>query len=203
MAYNGQSGQDRFVLSVLNNKRNGTFLEIGTNHPININNSYILEKTYDWTGLMVEYDHTYEKLYTQHRTSPYVIQDAQTVDYAGLFKKYNFPTAIDYLQIDLEVNNGSTINTLKRLEATVFPTHTFSVVTFEHDIYTGDHFDTRNTSRVIFERNGYVRVFSDVKNQGNAYEDWYVHPANVDMDYVNSIKVGTPMEYTDIVKLLR
>jgi hypothetical protein len=178
-------------------------LEIGTNHPININNSYILEKTYGWTGLMVEYDRAYEKLYTQHRSSPYVIQDARTVDYSGLFKKYQFPVSIDYLQIDLEVNNGSTINTLKRLEATVFPTYTFSVVTFEHDIYTGDHFDTRNTSRLIFERNGYVRVFSDVKNQGNAYEDWYVYPANVDMDYVNSIKVGTPMEYTDIVKLLR
>ena len=40
--YLGQAEQDKFVLNVLNNKKNGYFLEIGSNHPININNSYLL-----------------------------------------------------------------------------------------------------------------------------------------------------------------
>lgn len=42
--YNGQALQDEFVLTVLNNKKNGYFLEIGSYDPIIINNTYILEK---------------------------------------------------------------------------------------------------------------------------------------------------------------
>ena len=103
----GQSKQDEFVIKMLNFKTNGYFLEIGSNHPITINNSYILEKNYNWNGLMVEYDQQYEQLYKEHRTSNYIIQDATTIDYETLFIKYNFPKNIDYLQIDLEVNNNS------------------------------------------------------------------------------------------------
>ena len=35
-----QAAQDLFVCSVLKNKYNGTFLEIGSNHPITHNNTY-------------------------------------------------------------------------------------------------------------------------------------------------------------------
>jgi hypothetical protein len=76
MAFNGQSLQDQFVLSVLKNKRNGTFLEIGSNDPIHINNSYVLENTYGWRGILVEYDPKWEATYKEKRTSPYFIQDA-------------------------------------------------------------------------------------------------------------------------------
>ena len=44
MQYNGQIAQDYFVMKVLKEKRNGTFVEIGSNHPTCINNTYILEK---------------------------------------------------------------------------------------------------------------------------------------------------------------
>ena len=47
MKSNSQTGQDLFVLSVLNHKRNGTFLEIGSNHPITVNNTFLLENEYD------------------------------------------------------------------------------------------------------------------------------------------------------------
>ena len=40
--YLSQAEQDKFVLQVLKEKKNGYFLEIGSNHPVNINNSYIL-----------------------------------------------------------------------------------------------------------------------------------------------------------------
>jgi hypothetical protein len=197
-----QSGQDRFILSVLKHKRDGYFLEIGSHHPVNINNSYLLESQYGWKGLMVEYENTWEELYKTQRTSPYVIQDARKVDYAGLFKTYNFPKAVDYLQIDLEVNNRSTLDTLELVEKTLFPNYTFSVVTFEHDIYSGNHFDTRAKSREIFERNGYVRVFSDVQNQGNPFEDWYVHPSHVDMNMIQAIKTDNSYEWTYIMNKL-
>ena len=194
--YNGQSAQDKFVLTMLNFKTNGYFLEIGSNHPIQINNSYLLEKQFKWNGLMVEYDRSFEYLYKDYRTSHYIIQDATTINYLEAFRKYSFPKQMDYLQIDLEVTNGSTIKTLELLNETIFPEYTFSVVTFEHDIYVGDYFNTRDRSREIFEQNGYIRVYSDVKNEGCPYEDWYVHsslgkvPPKADsLDYREILKI--------------
>jgi len=201
--YAGQACQDGFVVSMTNQKRNGYFLEIGTNHPIEINNSYILEKKYGWKGLLVEYDGTWEPTYLEHRTSPYIIQDATTVDYLSLFRKYEFPKQMDYLQIDLEVSNESTMKALELLDATIFPEYTFSVVTFEHDIYTGDHYNTRERSREIFRKNGYFLLFPNVSNGGIHYqfEDWYIYPSAFPVEFINSLQhPEETMEHTEILR---
>ena len=46
-----QALQDIFVLTMLNGKQNGTYVEIGGAHPTNINNTYLLEKNFNWTGI--------------------------------------------------------------------------------------------------------------------------------------------------------
>ena len=58
-----QAAQDLFVLKVLNNKKNGTFLEIGSRHPIIANNTYLLENQYNWKGVMVACDEQWVSLY--------------------------------------------------------------------------------------------------------------------------------------------
>lgn len=199
--FNGQALQDKFVLSVLKNKKNGYFLEIGSNHPIQINNTYILENEYNWKGLMVEYDKKWENEYKKHRNSNYIIADATTIDYKQKFEELQFPPNMDYLQIDLEVNNGSTINTLENLNINIFPYYKFAVVTFEHDIYRGDYFNTRNRSREIFDSHGYFRVYSDVK-ENSPYEDWYVHPELVDMNFINKIKLNDSLEWKYIMNYI-
>jgi hypothetical protein len=187
--YSGQAHQDKFVLNILKEKRNGYFLEIGSNDPIHINNTYLLEKNYDWKGIMVEYESKYLPLYKEHRpNSIHLINDATMIDYKNVFETNNMPLSFDYLQIDLEANNGSTINTLKKLDNEVFDTYKFATVTFEHDIYHTNYDNTRLKSRDIFKKRGYVCVFEDINNQGiNPYEDWYVHPDLVDMNHVNNI----------------
>ena len=50
-----QIGQDKFVLEQLNNKENGFFIDIGSGHPIVINNTVVLEKDYGWDGLNFDY----------------------------------------------------------------------------------------------------------------------------------------------------
>ena len=187
--YLGQAQQDKFVLQVLKEKKNGYFLEIGSNHPININYSYVLETKYDWKGIMVEYDNSFLGLYKTHRpNSIHIINDATRVDYKNIFEKNNVPLSLDYLQIDLEANNGSTIRTLQKLDNEIFDTYKFATVTFEHDIYHTNFENTRLASRNIFKKRGYICVFEDINNCGlNPYEDWYVHPDLVDMDYVNNL----------------
>ena len=199
MSYNGQAQQDKYVLSILKQKRNGFFVEIGSNDPIKINNTYKLEKEFGWKGIMIEYEASYLPAYKIHRpNSIHVIKDATKIDYKDLFVKSNAPVFMDYLQIDLEVDNASTIIALKLLDAQVLETYKFATVTFEHDIYRGDHYSTRALSREIFERRGYIHAFKDIHNDDNpsaVYEDWYVHPDLVDMEYVNRIKAVNVKNY--------
>lgn len=203
MQFNGQVGQDRFILSVLKNKTNGYFVEIGSNDPIKINNTYILEKEFEWKGIMVEYDKQWLGAYQKHRPgSIYCFTDATKIDYVQLFKNNNVPKNIDYLQIDLDVCNRSTLDTLELFDKTIFDNYKFATITFEHDIYDGDRFNTRQASRDIFAKRGYVLVFPDVKNGPSPFEDWYVHPSLVDMNYINKIKTSDSLEYNDIMTLL-
>ncbi len=214
MNYNGQVLQDKFILHVLKNKRNGTFIEIGSNHPITINNTYLLEKEYDWKGIMIEYDSSWLDLYKLHRpNSIHIINDATKINYDELFKNNNLPNNIDYLQIDLHIQkDNSTLQTLKKLNNEVFDNYKFATITFEHDIYDDFSYPkTRDLSRKIFEDRGYFRVFDDICNNNNPFEDWYVYPELVNMEYINYIKninsnnykynkfTNKGLEYTDII----
>ena len=166
-----------------------------------INNTFCLERIYNWKGALIEYDQSFEEGYKEHRkNSIYRICDAQKVDYVDLLK--DFPVNIDYLQIDLEVDNKSTLNTLILLNETVFDKYKFATVTFEHDIYRGNYFDTREISRKIFADRGYVLLFSDVtvfvEGGYKPFEDWYVHPDLVDPEF---LKLKGSGDYFDLLKL--
>ena len=172
-----QACQDKYILKCLNYKKNGTFLEIGSADPINWNNSFLLEKQYYWKGIMVEIDPSYLEQYQAVRPNSFhIIADASNVDYKKTLKDNVMPKNIDYLQIDLEVENMSTLNCLYNLDENVFDEYKFAVITFEHDFYRGDYFDTLNISRQIFEKRGYKRIFSNVKYLDYDFEDWYIHP---------------------------
>lgn len=203
-----QASQDLFALLANRFKRNGTFLEIGANHPIIDNNTHLLTKEYNWYGVMVEYNGVFQHLYDAYRPeSSYIIADATQIDFNALMEKCEMPHDIDYLQIDLEVNNRSTLTTLENLDKQIFSKYTFATVTFEHDIYTGDFFSTREMSRKIFKDRGYILTFPDVTlyihGGQKAFEDWYMHPKLIDIDYINKVKRDVSMCHTDIINILR
>jgi len=198
--YLGQAEQDKFVLSVLKNKTNGFFVEIGSNHPININNTYLLENKYNWKGIMVEYNDSFLSSYKTLRPNSYhIINDATKVDYAEFFQTNSVPQSIDYLQIDLEANNGSTLQVLQLFDTTIFNNYKFATVTFEHDIYHTNFANTREESRKIFDKRGYIRVFADIHNiePQYVYEDWYVHPDLIDMEYVKHLMTTNSKNYVN------
>jgi hypothetical protein len=219
--YNGQVLQDKYILKMLNNKQQGYFLELGANEHQEISNTYLLEKSYGWKGIMVEYDPKFADAYKTHRPNSFhAIDDATIIDYKDALMQVNFPKQMDYLQVDLDPGNGSTLKALKNLDATIFDEYTFAVATFEHDVCLTQgsnkvFLETREESRAIFEKRGYVRVFKDVNNDGwweveknrklarehkpytpitqpytscmYPFEDWYVHPSLVDMTYVQRV----------------
>lgn len=62
--YVSQHKQDKWVIEdVFNGKRNGFFLDMGAADGVKINNTYLLEKQYGWTGICVEpWNVNFEKL---------------------------------------------------------------------------------------------------------------------------------------------
>ena len=51
-----QIGQDRLVVHLTKEKRCGTFVDIGCSRPSLINNTFLLENEYQWTGLSIDID---------------------------------------------------------------------------------------------------------------------------------------------------
>lgn len=51
---NAQIFQDLFVLFMTNSKKNGYFVEFGATNGITLSNSYLLEKSYGWNGILAE-----------------------------------------------------------------------------------------------------------------------------------------------------
>jgi len=49
-----QAGQELFVIAMTQGKTNGTWLELGCGHPINSNNTYLLEKRLGWSGISID-----------------------------------------------------------------------------------------------------------------------------------------------------
>jgi hypothetical protein len=190
--FNSQAGQDKFIINILKGKKNGYFLEIGSNEPIHINNTISLEKIFCWKGIMIEYSDEWLQDYKKIReNSIHIIKDATLIDYKELLK--NSPKNIDYLQIDIEASNGSTIKTLEKLDNDIMDLYKFAVITFEHDHYCtahGEYKYTRDRSRTIFKKHGYYNVFEDINddNPNLVFEDWWVHPDLVDMEYVKNLK---------------
>jgi hypothetical protein len=146
-----------------------------------------LEKEYNWTGLLIDLDRVFETEYqTLRPNSSYLIQDAGDFDYSDEFASLNLPNNMDALIVDLEVSGGSTMAALNKLDETILGTYKFATVVFEHDLYV-DGGVTRDQSRTIFAKYGYVLVFPDVKFWGEQFEDWYVHPDLVDMTLVTPL----------------
>jgi FkbM family methyltransferase len=63
MEYNSQIGQDKWVHTVLGNKRNGYFVELGACDGLYYSNTLFFEKNLGWNGICIEpNEHYYEKL---------------------------------------------------------------------------------------------------------------------------------------------
>ena len=178
-----QALQDIFVLTMLNGKENGTYVEIGGAHPININNTYLLESVFNWSGVSFEINTDLANFYNNERLNKCICTDATQVNYSKVFEENNLPNQIDYLQVDIDPSYQS-LAALKKID---LKNYRFSVITFETDVYQGST-AVLEQSRNILQGNGYQLVASNVKNCGHAFEDWYVDPNTVTEDIWSTLQ---------------
>jgi hypothetical protein len=211
-----QAFQDLFVLSMLDGKKNGIFLEIGAHKPIDNNNTFLLENIFGWSGVSIDIDPMHIDDWKVARpSSNLVIADALRLDYneilhslcenkshknnlrhliESFFKSESTNNRIDYLQIDIDPS----INTLKVLNRIPLDRFRFSVITFETDVYARD-FRAQAESRSLLLGHGYELVAPDVSvlyepisNSPIPFEDWWVDPAVIGRD---KIKLLTSMPW--------
>lgn len=171
--------QDMFVLSMLDGKRNGTYLEIGAGSPFYGNNTVLLEQTFGWRGFSVDIG---DFAVSSERKNPCIIKNALEIDYHELLPALG--NDIDYLQIDCDPPSV----TYDILLAIPFDKFRFRVITFEHDYYADDTKSFREKSREYLRSKGYQLVVSDVApDEWRNYEDWWVHPEIVDQKTVEKM----------------
>ena len=194
-----QAYQDMFILSMLNGKENGTYLEIGASDGKVMSNTYLLEKQFNWNGISIDIRPDSRDLFDLHdRSGELIIGDAVKIDFKKVMGEYGFDKQIDYLQLDIEPPNN-TLNCLKNLP---LDEYRFSVITYETDFYsaTGDEISkVREESRRILLSHGYEMVVGNVCNIGNdPFEDWYIDPTVIDKDIVKLFKQSS--EFNDVAE---
>jgi len=151
---------------MLDGKRNGEYLEIGSADPFFGSNTALLEEL-GWTGLSLEILENEVNKFRENRKNPVTHCDATLYDYSQCIG------VIDYLQVDCEPPS-TTFDVLTNIP---FEQCDFKVITYEHDHYTDTSGKYRELSRLFLLSKGYKIVASNIAPNDNAcYEDWYVHP---------------------------
>jgi len=69
--YRAQAGQDKYVEQFLNHE-NGVYVEFGARDGVEHSNTYYFEKTYNWTGILVEPDDRELKKITINRPNAHI-----------------------------------------------------------------------------------------------------------------------------------
>jgi hypothetical protein len=182
-----QTYQDMFTLIMTNGKQNGTFLEIGAADPFKGSNTALLEKSFNWSGISIEYDEKFITNFKQNRSSKLIYGDALEINYEQLLSEsFNGTTDIDYLQLDIEPAR----NTYECLLKIPFHKYRFAVITYEHDYYVDVTRSYRKKSRDYLQKLGYVLVVPNVSPNGKcSFEDWWVHPELVDSKLIDKMKI--------------
>lgn len=183
MSYNGKSGQEKFVLDLLQYKTNGYYVELGAFHGSEGSNTYHLETDYNWNGVSFEILEGRRNNFCQTRKNP-CYGDALNFDYLEYFRENNFPRQIDYLQVDIDAGYdpscrpvGNPHTTLHGLISLPLTQYRFSIITFEHDsnMYFRNS-SIRDAQREILDSLGYTLV------RREWHEDWWVDPLEVSID---------------------
>jgi len=202
-----QAHQDLFVLSVLDGKREGTFLEIGAFDAKFISNTFLLEKDFGWSGISIDIEKSALDSFNLHgRSSEFILGNALEINYSDLLSSRFPDKKIDYLMIDIEPTEKS-LECLKMMPLDDFK---FSVITYETDFYdTNTPQDLkeyiREESRRILKSHGYLLLAGDVCNTSNKFpfEDWYINPEIVNMDIIKNFEINETYGKTSDQYLLK
>jgi hypothetical protein len=179
--------QDQFVANILDFKKDGYCVDIGSCHSIISNNTFYFQDL-DWTSVSVEIESGYNDSYSSRKKGVHLNENALEVNYKEVFEEYEFPRSIDYLSLDVDTLS---LNVLRILP---FDDYHFKVITIEHDGYLyGDEY--REHQRNILSSHGYLLLCGNVRVEQPGYEgkecpfeDWWIYPSEFNQELIDKIK---------------
>lgn len=192
--------QDMFVLTMLNGKKNGCFIEIGAEDAVNENNTYLLESQFNWKGVSIDIKESSRDSFVFHKRSAcFVWSDALAIDYKKMFLDFGLNKQIDYLSLDIDPAS-QTLDCLKKLP---LDDYRFSVITYETDFYNKSYGEenaerVKKESREILCSYGYELIIGNVFQ----FEDWYVDPYVIDKELIRVMKRSSEYNLHPLVYLL-
>lgn len=179
-----QAYQDMFVLTMLNGKGKGYYLEIGSGDPFYVNNTWLLESQFEWNGISIDINAGEVEKFKKNRKNNVLCVDARQIRYDKFLDGIGAPENIDYLQIDCEPPQVN----YQVLTSMPFDKYKFAVITFEHDHYADATRQYRDLSRNFLKEKGYLLVGDSLCLDGiHEFEDWWVHPEIVDTSIINTM----------------
>lgn len=179
--------QDQFVANILDFKKDGYCVDIGSCHSIISNNTFYFQSL-DWTSVSVEIESRYNDSYSSRKSGVHLNENALEVNYKEIFEEYEFPKSIDYLSLDVD---ALSLNVLRILP---LDDYHFKVITIEHDGYLyGDKY--REQQRNILSSHGYLLLCGNVyveqgghEGKEHPFEDWWIYPSEFDQELIDKIK---------------
>jgi hypothetical protein len=209
--------QDVFVMAMLDGKKNGAYLEVGSDHPTFRSNTKLLQDN-GWTGISFDINEEAVKEWNLQRATGEGVDlpvggdnrayafDATKIDYQALMHRHygeycrlTQNNVIDYLQLDCDPPEVS----YQAMLRVPWNSYQFRVITYEHDVYFYDNQDYRELSRKFLSERGYMLVAPNIspdEDRSRAFEDWWVYPELIDKDILRKMVTynddnKTPIEY--------
>lgn len=191
--------QDKFVANILEFKRDGYCVDIGSCHSIISNNTYAFQYL-GWKSISVEIESGYNESYSTRKRGFHLNENALEVNYKKVFEEHEFPKSIDYLSLDIDTLSLDILKILPLDE------YRFKVITIEHDGYLyGDKY--REHQRCILNSHGYLLLCSNVYVEQSGYEgkecpfeDWWIDPSEFSEELIEKIKCDSTLPSVIISK---
>ena len=179
--------QDEFVYHVLAKhlKSPGTFLDVGCATPVSANNTYILEKYLNWTGLAFDIgDVEADENWSKYRNTTFKQIDATSPEMTSYLQNLD-NKVFDYISLDVDSYDTSySAEALKRIMDAGIE---FKVMTLEHESFKHGTSITKPT-RDILHSKGYRMLFEDVSFEDeNPWEDWWINPELIPIENIMNI----------------
>jgi FkbM family methyltransferase len=207
-----QIGQDVFALYSLNWKKGGYFLDFGATNGINLSNTYLLEKSFGWEGILAEPAKVWHEDLKANRTA--------SIDFDCVWSKsgelVNFTVApkAEYSTISSFTQRNAHSSSQKKGETYLVKTISLNDLLKKHsapkkidylsidtegselDILRAFDFDQYAISVVTCEHNFSCQRseiyelltfhgFVRVFEGFSRWDDWYIHPDNIAVNNAN------------------
>jgi hypothetical protein len=166
--YENSTAISGFVYKILEDKQNGSFIEVGSSHWKENNSTYVLEKEFGWLGVGIEIEKHFVTMYNENRESPCIHANALNFNWDEYLEKNNFGKTIDFLQIDVDdIVPNSNLLALLNIPLSRYK---FNVICVEHSANIDPKYRSSREAQIeILQARGYVLVASLFT------DDWWIH----------------------------